>query len=104
MVKYFSYGYIFLIWLYISHMVHLRFQLELTCDCDVRTFPFDQLPSHVRLLKGYAWKPVCIQVSVLLDFSLTVKAATLIFISGRGSAISSAKKGKSGFIYNLVES
>ena len=37
---------------------------------------------------------------VLLDFSLTVKAATLIFISGRGSAISSAKEGKSGFIYN----
>ena len=28
---------------------------------------------------------------VLLDFSLTVKAATLIFISGRGSASSSAK-------------
>ena len=35
---------------------------------------------------------------------LTVKAATLIFISGRGSAISSAKEGKSGFIYNLVKS
>ena len=33
---------------------------------------------------------------VLLDFSLTVKAATLIFISGYGSAISSAKEGKSG--------
>ena len=42
--------------------------------------------------------------NVLLDFSLTVKAATLIFISGRGSAISSAKEGKSGFIYNLVKS
>ena len=41
---------------------------------------------------------------VLLDFSLSVKAATLIFISGCGSAISSAKKGKSGFIYNLVKS
>ena len=41
--------------------------------------------------------------SLLLDFSLTVKAATLIFISGRGSAISSAKEGKSGFIYNLVK-
>ena len=41
---------------------------------------------------------------VLLDFSLTVKAATLIFISGCGSAISSAKQGKSGFIYNLVKS
>ena len=41
---------------------------------------------------------------ILLDFSLTVKAATLIFISGCGSAISSAKQGKSGFIYNLVKS
>ena len=40
---------------------------------------------------------------VLLDFSLSVKAATLIFISGRGSAISSAKQGKSGSIYNLVK-
>ena len=40
---------------------------------------------------------------VLLDFLLTVKAATLIFISGRGSAISSAKEGKSCFIYNLVK-
>ena len=41
---------------------------------------------------------------VLLDFSLSVKAATLIFICGRGSAISSAKEGKSGFVYNLVKS
>ena len=45
-----------------------------------------------------------IKQSVFLDFSLTVKAATLIFISGYGSAISSAKEGKSGFIYNLVKS
>ena len=42
--------------------------------------------------------------TVLLHFSLTVKAATLIFISGCGSAISSTKEGKSGFIYNLVKS
>ena len=41
---------------------------------------------------------------VLIDFSLSVKAATLIFISGPGSAISSAKQGKSGSIYNLVKS
>ena len=41
---------------------------------------------------------------LLLDFSLTVKAATLIFVSGCVSAISSAKAGKSGFIYNLVKS
>ena len=32
--------------------------------------------------------------SVLIDFSLTVKAATLIFTPGRGSAISSAKEGR----------
>ena len=36
---------------------------------------------------------------LLLVFSLTVKAATLIFISGCGSA----KEGKSGFLYNLVK-
>ena len=42
--------------------------------------------------------------AVILDFSLTVKAATLIFISGCGSAISPAKEGKSGFVYNLVNS
>ena len=35
---------------------------------------------------------------VLLDISLTVKAATLIFISGCGSAISSAKEGKCGHL------
>ena len=41
---------------------------------------------------------------VLIGFSLTVKAATLIFISGRGSAISSVKEGKPGFVYYLVKS
>ena len=41
--------------------------------------------------------------NVLIDFSLTVKAATLIFMSERGSAISSAKQGKTGPIYNLVK-
>ena len=41
---------------------------------------------------------------VLIDFSFTVKVATLIFISGSGLAISSAKEGKSGSIYNLVKS
>ena len=32
------------------------------------------------------------KIKLLLDFSFTVKAATLIFLSGRGSAISSAKE------------
>ena len=43
-------------------------------------------------------------VYILIDFSLTVKAATILFISGRGLAISSAEEGKSGSIYNLVKS
>ena len=39
---------------------------------------------------------------ILIDFSLTVNAATLIFISGLGLAILSAKQGKSGSIYNVA--
>ena len=41
---------------------------------------------------------------VLIDSWLTVKAATLKFIPGRGLAISSAKQGKSYSIYNMVKS
>ena len=48
-------------------------------------------------------KRILLHTVVLIDFSLSVKAATLIFISGRGSAISSPKEGKSAFIYNLVK-
>ena len=39
---------------------------------------------------------------VLIDFSLALKATTLIFISGRGSAILTAKQGKSGSKINKV--
>ena len=39
----------------------------------------------------------------IIEPFLYVKAVTLIFISGRGSAISSAKQRKSGSIYNLVK-
>ena len=42
-------------------------------------------------------------VCIIELFALSVKAVTLIFISGRGSAISSAKQGKLGSIYNLVK-
>ena len=42
-------------------------------------------------------------IHILIDFSLTVKVTTFIFISGRGSAISSANQGRSGSIYNLVK-
>ena len=44
------------------------------------------------------------QLLLLMDFPLTVKAATLIFIYVRGSAISSAKEGMSGYIDNLIKS
>ena len=43
------------------------------------------------------------EYAALIDFSLTVKAVTMIFISGRGSAILSAKQGESGSIHNLVK-
>ena len=43
------------------------------------------------------------RLELLIDFSLTVKAATLIFISGCVLAISSAIEGESGSIYNLVK-
>ena len=43
----------------------------------------------------------CNNHRLIIDYKLTLKAATLIFISERGSVISSAKEGKSGFIYNF---
>ena len=66
-----------------------RFALFLRCD---RKFNFCHL--IVNNQSEIAFNPY-----VLIDFSLTVKTATLIFTSGRGSAISSAKQGKSGSIY-----
>ena len=39
----------------------------------------------------------------IIELLLSVKAVTLLFISGRGSATASAKQGKSGSIYNLVK-
>ena len=50
------------------------------------------------------YQPMRGSAQISLDFSLTVKAATLIFISGCDSAISPAKEGISGSIYNLVKS
>ena len=50
---------------------------------------------RLRSSKGQP-EPLLLAQLILIDFSLTVKAATLVFISGRGSAISSPKEGKSG--------
>ena len=42
-------------------------------------------------------------IEVLLHFSLSVKAVTLIFISGRALAISSTHEGKTGNINGKTE-
>ena len=51
----------------------------------------------------YSYPEMLESLRVLIDFLLTVKAVTSIFISVRYLAISSAKQGKSGSIYNLVK-
>ena len=53
---------------------------------------------YIYILKEAPVVMAGVQLVALIDFSLA-----LIFISGRGSAISSAKQGKSGSIYNLVK-
>ena len=58
---------------------------------------------HIARVAGHVTFKMLDARVIFLDFSLTVKAATLIFISGRGSAFSSAKQGKSGSISNLVK-
>ena len=68
---------------------------EANCELNIQYYPFDQQTCSMEVSKA---------ITILIDFSLTAKAATFIFISGCGSAISSAREGKSGFIYNLVKS
>ena len=53
-----------------------------------------RLIARAPYLVGKEVMRICYLVGNRLSF--TVKVATLIFISGRGSSISSAKEGKSG--------
>ena len=74
-----------------KHLFYITFKEKLI---------YFQIKYLVSLLYAFVLRAPCPQtlsIVLLLDFSLTVKAATLIFISGRVSAISSAKEGKSGF-------
>ena len=57
-----------------------------------------QLPTIIMINSKFDFPVYNLMLFVLIDFSLTVKAATLIFISGRGLAITSAKQGKSDSI------
>ena len=65
----------------LGHFLHICYNL------DQAHFMFDLKIISVK----------CCEMQILIDFSLIVKVATLIFISGRGSAFSSAKEGKSDF-------
>ena len=58
----------------------------------------DRARVHSQLMKKNILFFYRFKDELLIDFSLTVKAATLIFISGRGSAISSGTQEKSGSI------
>ena len=71
---------------------------------DLRTARPDTCYDFYRSQYSYTKNILYVSGLVLIEFSLTVKVATLIFISGGGSTISSAKEEKSGFIYNLVKS
>ena len=79
--------YLLTFWLFPFGFYIIFKSLRCNCDSSYQTFPV-QASTEMSTSHYY----------ILIDFSLTVKATTLIFISGRGSTISSAKEGKSGFI------
>lgn len=63
---------------------HQKDHLKAVCNCDVRPFPFDEMPSHFKVLKGYAWKPVCLQMvlneypfAMWMDASVRIKTSNL---------------------------
>ncbi|XP_060584682.1 uncharacterized protein LOC132740733 [Ruditapes philippinarum] len=39
--------------------------LRKKCQCEIRRFPFEEFPPHVRKLKTYAFKPIIIQMALL---------------------------------------
>ena len=41
------------------------------CRCDIRTFPFDEFPLHVRNIGAYTWKPILIQL-LLQEFDFVM--------------------------------
>ena len=83
----------------VEHEMDMDTIEQLRSDSKLRHTVRKQLKDHGLLSDMYSTSS-----QLLLDFLLAVKAATLICISACGSAIPSAKEGKSGFIYNRVMS
>ncbi|XP_062572669.1 uncharacterized protein LOC134234607 [Saccostrea cucullata] len=53
-----------------------RADLQKKCKCDVRTFPFEKFPSHVKRLQGYTWKPISLQMMLQeYDFIMWVDSS-----------------------------
>ena len=46
----------------------LCFQVRKLCNCTVVKFPFEKYPDHVRVLKGYCWKPIIVKVISKMSF------------------------------------
>lgn len=64
-----------------------RQQMRAICDCDLRLFPFNDFPPHVRILQGYAWKSIGLQIIlneypfvVWMDASVRFKTADLTWL------------------------
>ena len=68
----------------------LTFTLGLRLHNKLPSTLYIMSPMHLQIMKLLC-PTVKEEMHLLLDFSLTVKAVTLIFISGRASAISSTK-------------
>ncbi|WAR04053.1 hypothetical protein MAR_010611 [Mya arenaria] len=66
-------------------------EVRIMCNCSVRTFHFDQYPNHVKNLKGYAFKPLVIQIIarkhkfvVWMDSSTRFKKADINILLDEG--------------------
>ncbi|XP_056013205.1 uncharacterized protein LOC130052388 [Ostrea edulis] len=53
-----------------------RKTVQKLCNCDVRRFPFENYPSHLKFLRGFTWKPVIIQMMLQeFDFVMWVDSS-----------------------------
>lgn len=56
-------------------------QMNKHCKCEIRRFPFYIFPRHIRIIKGYGWKPLIIQL-MLLEFDFVMWADASVRFNG----------------------